>query len=681
MMRLHLAAGAALAALCTASAAHAQTAAPIDTALPVGAVHASPFTGVTVFGDSLSDDGNIALASGLPNLTGTASFQKFTTNPGDVAVEALAVGLGLPLAPSLLGGQDLAFGGSGVTTNAPGTPAGVPNVTTQVTGYLAANPSLDANRLFTVWAGANDIFYHGAAALAGAGAAQAVAALPPGLPAAIQTALVARIDAAAAAQVGVAAVETSDQAGQAVLAAAGQEVALLTQLHAAGARYLVVFNLPDIGGTPQARATDLIAPGAAAAFTQLTDSYNTVLASGLSTLGTGIVPVNANLLTAETKANPALFGLVNVTTPACTTASSLTCTQNTLVAPGAAQTFLFADGVHPTTAAHAAIAQYILAELAAPAYASLLAEAPLAVSDSQRRHVADELAIDSTDAAAGVRLFASVDYDAQTFGAQSYSASLRNDGGLVTVGVDARIAPALSFGAALTYGNSYADFRDSSGKFHTQELLGSVFGQYRLGAAYFNGQAGFGGVDFRNVQRQFALGVGRRLERGSTSGTDINGSLTGGYWFALDGVHQGLKLGPFVSAKYDRVRVDGYGEQGGDSSSMTFGAQTREALIGEAGARAQATVRLPFVTLSPFVQAAYAYDGDAERRRVTGGLVSLPGTFDAPGFRPDKQWATVEAGADARLNDKISLFAAYNGRFSDDSQRYTSVNVGAKYVF
>ena len=66
---------------------------------------------------------------------------------------------------------------------------------------------------------------------------------------------------------------------------------------------------------------------------------------------------------------------------------------------------------------------------------------------------------------------------------------------------------------------------------------------------------------------------------------------------------------------------------------------------------------------------------------MTGGLVTLPGTFDAPGFRPDKQWVTVEAGANARLNDKVSLFAGYNGRFSDDSQRYNSVNVGAKYVF
>ena len=406
-----------------------------------------------------------------------------------------------------------------------------------------------------------------------------------------------------------------------------------------------------------------------------------MLASGLGAIGTGVVPVNANLLTAETKANPAAFGLVDVTVPACTTASSITCTQNTLRAPNAAQTFLFADGVHPTTGAHAAIAQYILAELAAPAYASLLAEAPLAVSDAQRRRITDELAIDSTDAAAGVRLFASADYDAQTFGAQSYSASLRNDGGLVTVGVDARVAPALSFGAALTYANSYADFRDDSGKFHTQELLGSVFGQYRLGAAYLNGQAGLGGIDFRNVQREFALGVGRRLERGSTSGTDVNAGLTGGYWFALDGLYQTLKVGPFVSAKYDRVRVDSYGEEGGDSSAMTFGAQTREALIGEAGARVQATLRLPHVVLSPFVQAAYAYDGDAERRLVTGGLVTLPGTFDAPGFRPDKQWATVEAGANARLNDKISLFAAYNGRFGDDSQRFESVNVGAKYVF
>ncbi len=683
MTRVTIVAGTALAALALASSANAQATPPLNTALPVGAVRASPFTGITVFGDSLSDDGDIALASGLPNLTGTTSFQKFTTNPGNVVVENLAARFGLPLAPSLIGGSDYAYGGSGVTTNSPGTAAGVPTVTTQITGYLAANPTLDANRLYTVWAGANDIFYHGAAALAGAGAAQAIAALPANLPPAVRAAVVAQINAGAAAQVGVASVETADQAGTNVTAAAAQEVTLIGQLHAAGAKHVVVFNLPDIGGTPSAQATDKVAPGAAAAFTSLTNAFNQVLTGGLTTIGTGIVPVNANLLFAETKANPAAFGFVNIVTPACTTASSLTCTQNTLIAPGSNLSYLFADGVHPSTGADRAVSAAIVAELTAPAYVSLLAEAPLAFSYAQRTRLQDEMALDGADPTTRTRAFASFDYQSQRFDRDAYTSRLDNDGGSATVGFDYRVSPEITAGAALTFGDSFAHFGSDAFKFRTQEVLGTVFGQYLYrGAGYLNGTAGYGGIDVRNIQRQFALGdVATRAERADASGSDITANLTAGWWFGFDNLYQSLKVSPYVSAHYERVRIDGYAEDGADSTAMTFAEQTREALVGEVGARAQATVRAPYVTLSPFVQVAYDYDGDAHRRSVTAGLVTLPGTFDMPGYAPADSWGSVEAGVNARINARISVFAAYTGRFSDDSQSYDSANVGVKLLF
>ncbi|MGM9451636.1 hypothetical protein RRF55_29235, partial [Klebsiella sp. K47] len=52
----------------------------------------------------------------------------------------------------------------------------------------------------------------------------------------------------------------------------------------------------------------------------------------------------------EIVANPGQYGFVNVTSPACTTASSLTCNPTSYVTPDAANSYVFADGVHPTTA-------------------------------------------------------------------------------------------------------------------------------------------------------------------------------------------------------------------------------------------------------------------------------------------------------------------------------------------
>ena len=98
----------------------------------------SPFTGETVFGDSLSDGGDLSIYAGLP------SIMRFTTNPGLTTVEDVAAFYGLALTPSLQGGTNFAYGGAGVNSNAPFTPAGVPTVTQQVTGYLAANRQLPA---------------------------------------------------------------------------------------------------------------------------------------------------------------------------------------------------------------------------------------------------------------------------------------------------------------------------------------------------------------------------------------------------------------------------------------------------------------------------------------------------------------------------------------------------------
>ena len=58
-----------------------------------------------------------------------------------------------------------------------------------------------------------------------------------------------------------------------------------------------------------------------------------------------------------------------------------------LDAPNAAQTFLFADGVHPTTAAHAIIAQAAESMIEGPMKIGVLAEAPLAVERSTFRAI------------------------------------------------------------------------------------------------------------------------------------------------------------------------------------------------------------------------------------------------------------------------------------------------------
>jgi len=594
---------------------------------------ASPFGAEVVFGDSLSDDGNISIASGYPNI------MKFTTNPGPIVDEDLASHYGLTLAPSLLGGTDYAWGGAGILNNDPGTPAGVPLISTQIEGYLAANPKLSPNTLYSVLGGANDIFY-----------------------AATLTALN---------------LETSTQAGTAVETAAQEEVTLIGGLKAAGAHYIIVYNLPDIGITPAAAS---LGPTGQAGLTALSEAFNTILNSGLGVIGTNIIPVNLFSLVHEVAAAPQAYGFTNATTPACTTASSLNCTPATLVAPNAASTYLFADSVHPTTALDALIAQYVEAELAAPAQASLLAEAPLAYLQAETSAVQNELLYDDAPGATqtGVRLFADGGYAGQTLKAQSYTPQSSNHDSLFTVGVDYRLNPAVSIGAELTGGHSTDKLGGGVGQFDLDSFSGSVFGQYQWRhQAYINGDVGFGTLQFDNIERMFKLGAATRVEHGEDSGTTINADVTAGYWFGAGAVH----TGPHVSANYQQVRVDGYNETSGDSSAMSFGAQLREAMIGEAGWKFQAAVPVGAATLYPFAAVAYDYDADAAQRYVSAGLTSMNGTFALPGYTPAKSWASAQIGLNARFAGGWTADIAYQGRFGDSSQTYSGGSIGLQHAF
>jgi outer membrane lipase/esterase len=88
--------------------------------------------------------------------------------------------------------------------------------------------------------------------------------------------------------------------------------------------------------------------------------------------GSGVTVFDTASLFAQAIASPASFGFANVTFPACTsystpgepaTLSALLCSRDTLVAPGADQTYLFADGLHPTARGHRILAAVLLQQI------------------------------------------------------------------------------------------------------------------------------------------------------------------------------------------------------------------------------------------------------------------------------------------------------------------------------
>jgi phospholipase/lecithinase/hemolysin len=130
-------------------------------------------------------------------------------------------------------------------------------------------------------------------------------------------------------------------------------------LYAAGAREFLVLNVPNLGLTPAVRSSG---SGAESAANSLAVSFNLGLNGTLSGLAATlpaiqIVPFDFYSEANTLVANPEAFGLSDVE-DACVTPN---------MPPFACQMpdeFLFWDGIHPTAAVHAILAQQAATALA-----------------------------------------------------------------------------------------------------------------------------------------------------------------------------------------------------------------------------------------------------------------------------------------------------------------------------
>ena len=237
-------------------------------------------------------------------------------------MQDLAASLNLPsVTPSLRGGTDFAYGDAqtGSTPLHGGTALDLPS---QLAQFTFANPKPQADALYTLSIGSNDVL-------------DAITAFPT--------------DPAAA---------VAD-----IAAAAANETRFILNLVGDGARNLAVLNVPDLGGTPRARGLET---GTVQVASYLSALYDQQLGVALRPLlgAVNLHVIDAFGLLDGAIANPALFGLTNVTDPVW--AGNYTDpSSGTLHASGAAaDTYLFFDSLHPTAHGHAVVASFAQASLA-----------------------------------------------------------------------------------------------------------------------------------------------------------------------------------------------------------------------------------------------------------------------------------------------------------------------------
>ncbi len=600
----------------------------------IGAAQAQQFSGVVTFGDSLSDAGNIAALSGLP------PGNSFTTNPDPVAAQIIATAFGYNQSYSLVGGSNYAYGGACANAAGPCVNPAAPRLGQQLAQYLTPRAGrADGNALYTVWMGANDIF----------------------------------------ANLGGAVWTTQPQIQAGTTGVATSVIGNVLALQNAGANYVVVFNLPDLGATPQFRAAGAAASGAA---TFAAVSYNTALNQGLAQTRLGIIPINTFALFNEVIANPGAFGFTNVTGIACGpgvpgVVSSVACGPAGSGLPytyaaGTNETYLFADGVHPTGATHALLAKVVLATIAAPGQVSLAGEVPLQVYEEHSGAINKQLFSQrGSDRAVGeTGGYASLRFGNQSYDATAFSPGLDSNLATLTGGADFRYSETYTFGGALTLGRSNGDSAASS--LDGTEFLASAYALAQYGNGYFDAIVS-GGSNSLDINRKLQLGPTTRVEKGKTDAQHLAFELGGGYDFGTGDLHHGV----YANAIWQKVSVNGYSEETHFSSSMRFSDFERKSLSWRIGYQIEGQAG----KFSPYARVAYARETKNDISNVIAGSTSMNGTFSLPGIAPSDHWIEADLGVQMNINDTSSAFLGYQGHLNDNTMNRNSLTLGYRTSF
>ena len=563
-------------------------------ALAVSTPAAAQFSAFYLFGDSLTDSGFFK-----PVVPPGAGL--FTTNPGPVWATILANRLGVSANPSNTpGGTNFAQGGARVTSlpgipPIPPTASAVP-IATQVQTFMARGP-LDPNAIYSVFGGGNDFFFQLALLQAG---------------------------------------QTDPMHVQAALGSAA--VALGTQvatLGAGGAKYILAWNLPDLGRTPSGTAS-----GQAASISALTAFFNSTYNATLDASHVQAIRLNTFAFFNEILANPAAYGILNTTTPACTVPASLLCTSATLVSPNAPQTFLFADSVHPTTAGHQLLADYAYSFIVGPQQIAALGEAPFAVEEANFRAL-DGRMWSSFNAPLRTRgkLEAWAAYD---YGNIDMSTGPDNGSGhqnTVAVGGDMKVSEHLLVGLMFGYTDQRGEFGGAGGGFKLRQPVATLYAGYGEGPWYVGATIGAGSLDYSDINRTIPLGPALRTETGQTRGNEYTGRLLGGYWFKWDDVLHG----PWARVSYTHTTVKEYAENGSSSTALIFDAQTPDQLLWSLGWQVTGNIGM----LRPFARAAWEYESLDKDRSLTASSVTLGGSYSIPVAKPDSNYALFNLGVSA----------------------------------
>ncbi|MDX8000749.1 autotransporter domain-containing protein [Xenorhabdus sp. Reich] len=653
---------------------------PALLALSINAIStANAYDRVYVFGDSLSDGGNVG---------------RFTTNGATSQLydEYFAEYIKVPKpTASKDGGTNYAQGGATALRMArqdPKLDAFNPNTQKQVDDYLSLhNNRADSNGIYIHWVGGNDL-------------AEALIAGQKDLLEALRI------------------VKTS------AAAASSQINSLIT----AGAGLVVVQTVPDVGITPKlfesliktglegkgvsedrinfilqevhaeinkhvipndaahdlalkkvfhtlAEKGEKLIPGASAtaiekeltegykkareSATKLINLYNEAIDKQISQGNGNILRADINGLLNEVIANPLIYGFQNTLGYSCPYGESAAkCSSDD---PDFVKKFLFSDNFHPNPLAHKIEAQYMASIFIAPSQV-------MALNQVNRAPV--KSALSSLDGhLQQLRNGGNEQGKTGVFGGFTGSQNKT-----FTLGSDYQLIDNLLLGAM--YSN-YKDERTPAANF-SYAGHGHVFTAYGLWNYYsngwLNGDVHYSRTNYDTLTRSIELGYATRRETGSTTGKQWGARITAGWDIP---VTRYLTTSPVIQYAWDKGEIDGYRESGNNSTSMHFGDQNYTSKVGTLGWR----VDTKLGRVNPYAAVQFNHQFDDARYKLRSAINSTETSSVQEGGKQSSNWRQYTVGVNANLINNVRGFASVTRNDGNDQDPNYNFSLGINASF
>jgi outer membrane lipase/esterase len=636
------------------------------------AAQAQPFNQFIGFGDSTVDTGWYFTHTYNLNPINEAEYRAAQAAGGGIATtiggpmnsQVLASLFGLTAIPvGEPGGTNYAAGGA-VNVGYLGYQTLAPTTVSQIQSYLAASGgAANPNALYLISSGGNDI--------------------NRGI-----------------CQNGVCPADAAQLAADSANALTGA----LAQLHASGARYLVVAI--NYGTAPDG--------GATAAVAQTARAYTQTLYGGLAAAGINFIPASGKVIADAIGFNQALFGITNVLPGslithqggACvnpnpgngtggTIASAWAAYCTTLVAPNAQHTYLYADDEHYSAAGQLIEGDYAYSLIVAPQEISYLAEAPVKTRAALVDSIFQQIAISGRNRGVG-SFNAWVTGDLSSLAMHSNDIGFPNDPGtpgMVTAGADYSWAPNWLVGGAVSVGTTTQSF-SLGGNFQQNEYALSGYLAYVGRPLWFDMVASFGGLHY-NVDRVVPIGIATIANTGNTSGTNASFAAEIGYDFhagwpgglapaflkAPPAAGLDFTYGPVAGIILQRVGVNGFAESDmfaadpdGGFTALTYGSQVRNSAVTELGLQAGVDVGL----WHPYGKLVWNHELNPDNRLVTAIEPEIPfaPAYSMPAVSFGRDWATAIIGTTVKLGRGMTGYASFSSELGQGDVTYYGGQLG-----